>query len=166
MQKGKNCCITGPERLPDGIGEKCVREKLETEIRRMVTYEGITCFYIGMCPGICQWAAEMVLQMKKECPSVKLRCVLSCETLADDWTEPQRDRFYTVMEHCDEELMLQGAYTSDCEKTCAKFLVKHCESLLAFWDGVEISSTGMALLYARREEREICLIKLITPKNN
>jgi uncharacterized phage-like protein YoqJ len=166
MQKEKVCCIAGPEQLPVGIDEEWVKQRLEAEIRRMVTYEGVTCFYIGMRPCICQWAAEIVLQLKKEYPSVKLKCVLSCETLANDWTELQRDLFYAVMEHCDEELLLQGEYTSDCEKACAKFLVKRCTSVLAVWDGVEIGNTGMILLYARREGREIRLIKLLTPKQN
>lgn len=164
MQKEKACCIAGPERLPDGVNEEWVRKKLDSEIRRMVTYEAIDSFYVGMRPGTCQWAAETVLRVKKDYPSVRLKCVLACETLADDWTESQRDRFYDMMEHCDEELMLQGAYTSDCEKSCAKFLAKRCEVLFAFWDGTEISATGMALLYARREDREIHLIKLMPPK--
>lgn len=164
MQKENACCIAGPEHLPNGITEEWVRKKLDSEIRRMVTYEAVNCFYVGMRPGVCQWAAETVLRVKKDYPSVRLKCVLPCETLADDWTEPQRDRFYDVMEHCDEELMLQGAYTSDCEKKCAKFLARRCAAFLAFWDGTEICATGMALLYARRENCEINLIKLIPPK--
>ena len=164
MQREKACCIAGPEYLPDGIAEEWVRKKLGSEICRMVTYEAISSFYVGMRPGVCQWAAEAVLRVKKDYPSVRLKCVLSCETLADEWTEPQRDRFYSVMEHCDEELMLQGAYTSDCERKCAKFLANRCDTFLAFWDGTEISATGMALLYARRENCEINLIKIVPPK--
>lgn len=162
MQKSRTCCVTGPcaERLPSGIGEHAIKQKLEAEIRTLITYEGITSFCIGMEPGVCQWAAEVVLQIKKEFPRLKLNCLLSCETLADDWTEPQRDRFYSVMEHCDEEWMLQGAYTPDCERKCARYIVRYSDMVLAVWDGVEISKTGYMLLLARAAGREIRLIDL------
>lgn len=162
MQKGNTCCVTGPraEYLPPGATERGIKKKLEAEIRKLVTYDGVTGFYVGMEPGVCQWAAEVILQLKNIFPGIKLHCVLSCETLADNWTEPQRDRFYAVMEHCDEEWMLQGAYTPDCERRCARYLIRHNDLLLAVWNDVEISGAGYALHLAQAAGKEIRLIRI------
>lgn len=162
MTNGRTCCVTGPrgEQLPPDIRESTIKKKLEAEIRGLITYDDVSCFYIGMEPGVCQWAAEVILKLKKDYPSIKLHCVLSCETLANDWTEPQRDRFYTVMEHCDEEWTLQGAYTADCERKRVQYIIRRSDVVLAVWNGVEISHAGYALLLARTAGKEIRRIRL------
>lgn len=156
MKNRKTCCVTGPreDRIAAG-NEKMARKELEEKIRRLITYDVVSCFMIGMEPGVNQWAAEIVLKLKEKYPAVRLNCVLSCETLADEWAEAQRDRFYGVMELCDEELMLQGAYTADCERKRDEYIVRHSDFVLAVWDGVDISSTGYILSLARRSGKEI-----------
>lgn len=168
MPNSKICCVTGPreDRIAAG-NEKMIRKELEETIRRLITYDDVGCFTIGMEPGANQWAVEIILRLKEEYPAVRLNCVLSCETLADEWTEPQRDHFYDVMEHCDEELMLQGAYTTDCERKRDEYIVRRSDCVLAVWDGVDISSTGYILLLARRSGKEIKIIGLrITARKN
>lgn len=156
MVKSKTCCLTGPreDRIASG-NEKMIRKELEDKIRKLITYDDVSCFYVGMESGVNQWAAEIVLRLKEEYPAVRLTCVLSCEALADEWTEPQRDHFYDVMERCDEELMLQGAYTADCERKRDEYIIRRSDFVLAIWEGVDISSTGYLLSLARRSGKEI-----------
>lgn len=159
------CCFTGhrPQNLPFGFDERnpdCIwlKQRLETEIRRLITYEHTTCFYSGMGLGVDQWAAEIVLKLREKYSYIRLKCVLPCETQAEFWTEPQRDRYFSIVEQCDEEIMLQGPYTKGCMQKRNKFMVDSSNIVLAVWNGEEASGTGSTVRYAQKKEREIFII--------
>ena len=78
----KACAFTGhrPKKLPWGYNEtdvRCVALKaaLERQIRSLVQ-EGVMDFLSGMAEGVDLLAAEIVLHLRSEYPSVKLHCIL------------------------------------------------------------------------------------------
>lgn len=153
MEK-KVCAFTGhrPQNLPFGFNEsdercKKLKELLKFEIERLITEKGVTTFVSGMALGVDVYAAEIVLEMKKKYPNVKLEATIPCETQAVKWREKDRDRYYGILEHCDIETLLQTKYTSDCMHKRNEYMVNKSDFLIAVWDG-KPSGTGKTVKYA------------------
>jgi len=106
----RHCSFTGhrPARFPFGYDEsdeRCVKIKavLAEQIRLLIE-SGVTVFYSGMALATDQWAAEIVLEMKKLHPDLRLVAVRPCETQANGWSEAQRKRYVDTLALCDETI--------------------------------------------------------------
>ena len=84
----KTCAFTGHR--PKGLGYpesdgRCaaLKEKLRTLIIRMMEEEGVTHFISGMAQGVDMYAAEIVLELKKQYPQITLEFMKN-NTL-DNW---------------------------------------------------------------------------------
>lgn len=161
--KSKTCCFAGchPQSLPWGFDEtdpRCVQFKarLREEIERVVTERKIRRFIIGMTLGADTYAAEIVLVLRDRYP-ITLECALAHEGQADRWEEPDRDRYFSIVERCDRETMLQTHYTLDCVFRRNRYMVDHSKLLLAVYNGYP-GGTAQTVNYAKQIGREIILI--------
>ena len=91
----KTCAFTGHR--PKGLGYpesdgRCtaLKEKLRSLIIRMIEKEGVTHFISGMAQGVDMYAAESVLELKKQYPQITLECAIPYERQAAYWSEPLR----------------------------------------------------------------------------
>ena len=121
MKENGVCCFTGhrPMKLPFGADEshpKCNQLKiiLRAEIECLITEHRVCRFITGMALGIDQICAEIVLDLKKKYPQIMLECAIPYEGQAIQWSVEQRERYFGILEKCDEETMLQTRYTKDC----------------------------------------------------
>ena len=80
----KTCAFTGHR--PKGLGYpesdgRCtaLKEKLRSLIIRMIEEEGVTHFISGMAQGVDMYAAEIVLELKKQHPQITLECAIPYE---------------------------------------------------------------------------------------
>ena len=80
----KTCAFTGHR--PKGLGYpesagRCaaLKEKLRSLIIRMMEEEGVTHFISGMAQGVDMYAAEIVLELKKQHPQITLECAIPYE---------------------------------------------------------------------------------------
>ena len=135
MNKQKVCCFTGhrPQKLPFGFNEqdeKCIKLKdaLKEAIVRMIEENRVTDFISGMAIGTDIFAAEIVLELKKQYPQLWLECALPCETQASKWRESDRDRYFDIISRCDKETLLQTRYTPDCMQKSNEYMVL-CKAL-------------------------------------
>ena len=108
----KTCAFTGHR--PKGLGYpesdgRCaaLKEKLRSLIIRMIEEEGVTHFISGMAQGVDMYTAEIVLELKKQYPQITLECAIPYERQAAYWSEPLRNRYFSIAERCDQETMLQ-----------------------------------------------------------
>ena len=114
------CAFTGhrPDRFSFGYNEsdeRCLKIKtLMSEHIRKLIVEGTEIFYSGMAIGVDIWAAEIVLELKKEHPCISLIAVVPCKTQADRWSEEQKERYRTILAACDEVIILNDHYTRGC----------------------------------------------------
>ena len=83
----KTCAFTGHR--PKGLGYpesdgRCtaLKEKLRSLIIRMIEEEGVTHFISGMAQGVDMYAAEIVLELKKQYPQITLECAIPYERQA------------------------------------------------------------------------------------
>lgn len=90
--------------------------------------QGVRTFLCGMAAGAETAAAEVVLALRDSTLSdLRLVGVLAWEERTNNWSEPDRDRFFAVMERCDEEIMLQTAYTEGALERQREYLLQNSE---------------------------------------
>jgi uncharacterized phage-like protein YoqJ len=159
------CAFTGhrPVRFSFGYDEedeKCIRLKLTlaAQISRLIEI-GVSTFYTGMALGTDQWCAEIVLDMKRQYPNVRLNAVLPCETQASKWSPEQRERYFNTLADCDDVITLNTRYTPDCMLERNRYMVDHAAYLLAVYDGGNKGGTAYTVRYAREKKREIIVIR-------
>ena len=159
-----SCAFTGhrPAHFSFGYNEddeKCLKiKRLMAEQIKKLVYEGVTVFYTGMALAVDTWGAEIVLDMKKTHPHIRLIAVRPCETQANSWTEEQRERYYNILALCNEVVTLHTHYTRSCMFECNRYLVDHAQHLLAVYDGVAKGGSAYTVKYAAKHGRQITII--------
>lgn len=129
MDKAKTCCIIGGEKkqnITDGQQEQFMF-RIKGELLRLYR-QGVRTFLCGMAAGAETAAAEAILALRDSTlPDLRLVGVLAWEERTNNWSEPDRDRFFAVMERCDEEIMLQTAYTEGALERQWEYLLQNSE---------------------------------------
>ena len=92
----ETCAFTGHR--PKGLGYpesdgRCtaLKEKLRALIVKLIEEEGVTHFISGMAQGVDMYAAEIVLELKKQYPQITLECAIPYERQAVRWPEALRN---------------------------------------------------------------------------
>lgn len=133
MFNTKSCCFASYANcenifFPDG--EKRIKEILREDILRMIREDFVTNFISGVQPGIDMLAAETVVELRERYAFLTLECVLASEELANDWPEALRERYFSVIGSCDNEIMLQTKYTPDCLRKMRAYMIKYSDYII------------------------------------
>lgn len=129
MDKAKTCCIIGETNKKNDTDnpQEQFMWRIMGEILRLYR-QGVRTFLCGMAAGAETAAAEVVLALRDSTLSdLRLVGVLAWEERTNNWSEPDRDRFFAVMERCDEEIMLQTAYTEGALERQREYLLQSSE---------------------------------------
>ncbi|WP_313162561.1 SLOG family protein [Sedimentibacter sp.] len=121
MKKHKTCCFI------DCYSQDCFMElshdnsdyiKLESKLKEicvsLIEDFSVTHFIGGMKFGLEQASAEIVLELKTKFSGVTLEGVVPYENYTINWSESQRDKYYSIMQNIDKEVMLQHNFSHDC----------------------------------------------------
>jgi len=163
-KSAQSCAFTGhrPTRFSFGFDEGDERcEKIKALMREHIEVliaGGVTWFYTGMALGVDQWAAEIVLALKKTHPKLKLVAVRPCETQADGWSEEQYERHFDTLALCDDVFTMQSRYSQGVMHKRNRFLVDHAKYLLAVYDGGADGGTAYTVQYAKEQGRSVTVI--------
>ena len=160
----KTCCFTGhrPQNLPFWYSENsitCLKLKnaIKKSIAQMIDKYEVNHFISGMALGVDQYAAEIVLELKKQYPQIILECAIPCENQAMKWTEKQRDRYFSIIKQCDKETLLQKQYTSDCMYKRNEYMVKNSDYIIAVYNRKQ-SGTYNTIEFAKSLDKHIVII--------
>ncbi len=129
MDKAKTCCIIGGTNKKNDTDnpQEQFMWRIMGEILRLYR-QGVRTFLCGMAVGAETAAAEAVLALRDSTLSdLRLVGVLAWEERTNNWSEPDRDRFFAVMERCDGEIMLQTAYTEGALERQREYLLQNSE---------------------------------------
>ncbi len=165
MNKEQTCCFTGhrPEKLPWGFNEEDPRcDVLKGRLRRAVeqAYEdGYRHFISGMARGCDLYFAEIVLELKENCPEVTLEAAIPCEEQAIGWKEHERERYFGLVARCDYETMVQRHYDKGCMQRRNRYMVDRSARLIAVYDGM-LGGTMYTLNYAMNHAVETVILEL------
>lgn len=162
------CAFTGhrPHKFPwkgDEADLRCVALKavLAEQVEKLVA-AGVTDFYSGMADGSDVWLSQIVLDLRKENPALKLHCYLPCEGQADKWSSSAQERYHSILGQANSVIYVSHKYYDGCMIARNHHLVEAAGRLLAVFNGVKRSVTGATLNYARKLGREILIIEPVS----
>ena len=136
------CAFTGhrPKSFPwryDESDPDCVllKEVLSEQIKALAD-RGVTDFLSGMAQGTDLWCGEIVLDLQKKNPALKLHCVLPHERQADGWSDSARERYHSILKQADSVEYVSRQYYDGCMIDRNHRLVESAGLLLAVFNGV------------------------------
>ena len=158
------CAFTGhrPKNFPWKYNETapgCVllKEVLTGQIRALAD-RGVTDFLSGMAQGTDLWCSQIVLDLKKKNPVLKLRCILPCKGQESKWTASAQEHYRSILAQANEVIYVGQEYSQVCMLNRNRYMVDHASILLAVYNGAYRSGTGMTVRYAQSKHRKIILI--------
>ena len=162
------CAFTGhrPHKFPwkgDEADLRCVALKvvLAEQVGKLVA-AGVTNFYSGMADGSDVWLSQIVLDLRKENPALKLHCFLPCEGQADKWSSSAQERYYAILEQADSVEYVSRQYYDGCMIARNHRLVDVAGLLLAVYNGERRGGTAATIRYAQKLGREIYVVNPVS----
>ena len=165
MERATTCCFTGhrPNKLPwrdDETDPCCValKEAIRRELEKAYN-RGYRHFICGMAQGCDLYFCEAAQALRDSRPGVTVEAAIPCETQADKWPQPDRERYERLVGLCDFETMVQRHYDRGCMLRRNRYMVDRSSLLIAAFDG----SSGGALYtaaYAMKRGVEVVVIDL------
>ena len=134
-----------------------LKEVLEAQITALAE-QGVTDFLSGMAQGVDLWSSQIVLDLQKKNPALKLHCVLPCKGQESKWTASAQERYRSILAQANEVVYVGQEYNRDCMLKRNRYLVDHSSILLAVYNGTWRSGTGATVRYAQKLKREIIII--------
>lgn len=139
-----SCAFTGhrPAKLPWGSDEKDPRavelkKKLKDYIRLLVDQKGVRRFVSGMAPGIDMYAAEAVIELKKEKEGLILECAVPDEDFTGALSPAERIRYCRIISGCDSVLFVCEPPRPDSDLERDRYLADTARYLIAVYSGIE-----------------------------
>ena len=160
----KACAFTGhrPKKLPWGYDEEDVRcialkAALERQIYSLVQ-EGVTDFLSGMAEGVDLLAAEIVLSLRAEYPSIKLHCILPYKGQEAEWPVASQARYHAILSEADSIIYVSRMFRKNCMLERNHFLAAHSDVLLAVYNGEYRGGTAATIRYAQKLGHSVIIL--------
>ena len=160
-----SCCFSGhrPSKLPWGENEddpRCRALKVRLRDALDAAYEaGYRHFICGMAQGCDLYFCETVLALRERRPGVTVEAAIPCEEQAARWRERDRERWFSLVERCDNETMLQHHYDRGCMLRRNRYLVDHSAMLIAVYDGM-LGGTMYTISYAMKRGLDVVTLDI------
>ena len=160
MRKLKACCFSGHGSKKLTKSEKWIAEEITKAIDKAIL-DGFTIFYHGACDGVDLIAAEQVILKRTDSNNIRLIAVIPYEGQANKWNEHWRERYFNVLEKCDDVITLHTKYIQGCYHERNRYMVDRSNRLIAIYDGSSLGGTRNTIKYAEKQgvEQHIITIK-------
>lgn len=150
----ENCCaFTGHRNVEDDFDAVAFKKFLET-----VLSDGVDTFYCGMAMGFDLIAAETVLSIKKSKPQIKLIACVPCKNQEKYYPKEDKRRYLTIVEACDDVIILRDHYYNGCMLARDRFMVDNCGSVIAYYRNDVGGGTAYTVFYARSKNRKLYVV--------
>lgn len=165
FDRATTCCFTGhrPSALPWKYNEKGVdfvmfRHRLRVAVEKAIE-RGYTRFITGMAQGVDLIAAEVVLDFKRENPSIILECAVPCKNQQADWNEENKIRYNEILRVADRVTFITDQdYTEGCMKKRNEYMIENSSLVIAGFNG-KVGGTKQTISLARKKGVEVITIK-------
>ena len=158
-----SCAFTGhrPHRFPwkNEDDPRCIMLKriLTAQVATLAEV-GVTDYFSGMAEGTDCYCSQIILDLHRKNPALRLHCILPYEGQADKWSASARERYNAILEQADSVEFVSRAYYDGCMIDRNHRLVEAAKVLLAVYNGTRRSGTGATVNYARKLGRKIIVI--------
>ena len=151
------CCFTGhrPEKLNRPECE--IKLELKKEICRALE-DNFTVFITGMARGVDIWAAEIVLQLRKDGVPVRLICACPYPGFEKNWSNIWQTRYTAILSAADLVRFISPSYSSCCFQIRNEWMVNHSSKVIAVFNG-QPSGTKNTIEYAQQQGIPVQQIK-------
>lgn len=163
MEPGTTACFTGyrPQKLPWGFDEETpecrrLKARLYSAIGRAYA-EGKRTFISGMAPGVDIYAAEAVVEFKRECPDAELVLALPYATYHALFKGEDRARFNRLVLASARTAVCSHVYHKGCMMNRNRFMVDNSSLVIAVYDN-KPGGTRNTLEYAKSVQRDVWII--------
>lgn len=126
----QTCCFTGHRDIPPEL-KPYIAKQLERILRNLIG-EGIRYFGSGGARGFDLMAADIVLQLKKEFPHIRLIMVLPCRDQNRGWKGEDLQHYERVLSQADKVVYVQEKYTPGCMQKRNRHLVDNSSVCVAY----------------------------------
>ena len=149
----RRVCFTGhrPEKL--NISEEDVKNRLRVAIKKSIS-EGYTTFISGMARGVDMWAAEIVIEERKENENIKLICASPYEGFEKSWSLVEQQRYNNILQKADYIKYVCDHYSRQCFQIRNVWMVDRSAKVIAVYNG-ESGGTKNTVRYATSKNVEI-----------
>jgi uncharacterized phage-like protein YoqJ len=131
------------------------------EIKRLYAI-GVRFFYVGCAVGVDTWAAEIVLDLKKqsEFVDVELFCAIPFSNHAINFTGRQLKRHNDILRQCTFKEVINRHYSPVAYKRLNYFMIDRSQHLVAIYDQNKGERSGLvqAVNYAIKKNLRITYI--------
>lgn len=130
--------------------------EIKDALRKEIFYalaDGMTVFVSGMARGVDLWAAELILQIKKANPQIKLICAVPYEGFEKKWSSHWQQIYNKALVEADDVKVLYPTFSYASFQERNRWMVDHSTYIIAVYNGGK-GGTYNTLKYA-----EMCGIK-------
>ena len=162
----KVACFTGhrPQKLTWHFEEKdkryfklknLTKKKIKESIRK-----GYDTFITGMALGFDIMCAELILELKKKHPNIKIIGALPCKTQSLYWNNKQKKHYEIVLNKLDKIRCIYDSYIGkECMLERNRYMVNNSSLLIAFYLGYP-GGTEKTIEYAKKQGLKIEIIEV------
>lgn len=149
------CCFAGHR--PEGIllSETAARDWLRLQILQAVA-DGYVTFITGMGMGVDLWAAQAVLDLKRENPALHLIAAEPYPSFSAKWSPEWAEVYREVREGADLVRQMSPTYAPSAINQRINWMVDHAARLIAIYNGSR-GYTGSFVDYAQAQGLETVL---------
>lgn len=155
LYPSRTCCFAGyrPEKikgwnLPDGSPPQHILSLLDKAI--LNAYEnGYTTFMSGMSKGFDMWAAQKIIELKKEYP-INLYCAIPFKAQSRGWESHFKNQYDKILSLADFTYCLSNEYSKGCYHVRNRFMIDSSSRLICWFNGTS-GGTQFTYNYAIRQ---------------
>ena len=147
--KDKTCCFSGHRIISNNDYDK-VYKKTKQIVVDLIKNKGIRYFETGGALGFDTLAAQVVLDLKKEYPQIKLILVLPCANQTMRWNQRDIEVYDDIKSKADKVVTLSECYYEGCMQDRNRYLVQGSNYCVCYLKNV-YSGTGYTVRYAEQQ---------------
>lgn len=149
-------CFTGHRKIPFMHKNK-IKKRLFEVIEDLIK-EGYLYFGAGGALGFDTIAAQVVLELRKKYPQIKLILVLPCRDQTKNWKDCDISTYEQIKQQADKVVYTSEKYTKDCMYKRNRHLINNSSVCVCYLTENQ-GGTYYTVEYAKHEELRVIDIK-------
>ena len=154
----RTCCFTGhrPEKLNES--HEVIRTNLRKEILKALSL-GYDTFLTGMAAGTDTWAADIVIELKRKRPDIRLICAIPFKGVEKNRTCELQAKFSEILAASDGAVYMSHKYKRWVFLARDEWMVEHSSYVIAVYNGSP-GGTEFTVDLAKRTGRQVAFVEL------
>ena len=150
-----------PEKMPFCKSEEDKRYiKFRAALKNVVAKlieSGCNHFISGAARGFDTWAAEDIIEFRKENKDIFLECAIPFPGQADSWNMRDRQRRYKILTVADKAVITSEHYNRGCFFTRNRYMVDKADIVVCAYNGLD-GGTAYTVDYALKKDKIVIQI--------